>query len=297
MAHNTLALLGLLTGARAFGPSPGPSLEKQIHTFNQLITQVEVDRAGDANPNVAFWPAQKDAVERAGQCTDMRNLELDYSMISDQQWCLQEICESKATFDECNGAFYLGCAFCEGKCVVAGVMHAAVTQCIRDAYADADPGKVNGQVPAGVVIPSTVTTQFYGMSGVYTGGQVRPGGVGTSAMVWGSYQNSRPPGYRVPIHVHPLGGLQCVNEGPLTLMVEGKPDVTYTAGECVNMPAFTKMTQRVVPGRGGYLVTDTFNSHSCMPTWIVVEPAAYHVQDAQFGVPSDIACPARPDDS
>ena len=73
--------------------------------------------------------------------------------------------------------------------------------------------------------------------------------------------------------------------------VQGAPTVIFNDGECFNMQAFVKMTQ--APPHDGYTVTDDFPENSCLPTWVVIEEDAYPIQDAQFGVQSNLVCPQK----
>ena len=167
-------------------------------------------------------------------------------------------------------------------------MQKAVINCVREAYVDADPNKVNGKVPPlqNSFVPASEIVEFQNMAGLSTLTNVIGGD--QAVMFWGKYRDSRPPEKRVPIHVHPLGGYTCVNKGPVAMEVQGAPTITYQDGECFNMQAFVKMTQ--APPHDGYTVTDNFYQNSCLPTWVVIEEDAYQIQDQQFGISSDLVC-------
>ena len=198
-----------------FGPSSQTAFQ-----FNNLITEVEVERLELDNPNVVFGDlvAQEDAAAKAAKCLNLMNMEVDYSSIPEKYSCLPAYCESITTVEDCQSAFYKGCSFCAGQCVAAAGMQAAVIKCIREAWKDAAPNSVNGAVPDGDVIPSEEEIIFHNMAGLSELKNVIGGA--RSVMSWGIYQDKRPKNYRVPIHVHPLGGYTCVNDGPVEMIVQ-----------------------------------------------------------------------------
>ena len=93
-------------------------------------------------------------------------------------------------------------------------MQKAVINCVREAYVDADPNKVNGKVPPlqNSFVPASEIVEFQNMAGLSTLTNVIGGD--QAVMFWGKYRDSRPPEKRVPIHVHPLGGYTLCEQGP-----------------------------------------------------------------------------------
>jgi hypothetical protein len=273
---------------------PAKHTPEDLFDFNNLIIEVETERAGIDNPNLSYGleESQKNAALKAEKCLDLTQLTPDYSVIPEEYSCLPAYCEAITTAEECQAAFYKGCSYCSGSCVAAAAIQKAVIDCVREAYSDAEPNKVNGKYATpqdGEFVASEEVVRFQNMAGLSTLDNVKGGE--DAVMYWGVYEDSRPPTKRVPIHVHPLGGFTCVNKGPVAMEIEGAPTASFKDGQCFTMPAFTKMTQ--APPHDGYTVTDTFNVHSCLPTWVVIEEAAYHVQDEQFGISSDLVCSAQ----
>lgn len=240
------------------------------------MIEVEAERPGMDNPNLSYGLADsnKDAAIKAEKCLDLTQHTPDYSVITEEYACLPAYCEAITSEEECQAVFYQGCSYCSGSCVAAAAIQKAVIDCVREAYIDAKPNKVNGKNATpqdGEFVAAQEIVRFQNMADVSTLDDVI-GGEG-AVMYWGVYEDSRPPTKQVPIHVHPLGGFTCVNKGPVAMEMEGAPTMSFNDGECFTMPAFTKMTQ--APPHDGYTVTDTFHVHSCLPTWVVIEETAY----------------------
>ena len=79
----------------------------------------------------------------------------------------------------------------------------------------------------------------------------------------------------------------------MVTLIEGFPTLKVDNGKCINMQAFTKMTQDITVASEGYTVTDYFHQQSCLPTWVVIEENTYHVQDEKFEVQSTPICPNK----
>jgi len=263
---------------------------ENTYEFNQLITRVEVAKLKIPNPNKAYGDKEynKVASMKASKCLDLRQLTPDYSKLPSNYTCLPAYCEAITTATKCQEAFYEGCSYCSGKCVAAAGMQEAVIKCVRKAYKHAKPNMVNGKLPGGEVSESKEKIIFNSMAGLADAKSVTGGDY--AVMSFGIFQDTRLPGYRVPIHVHPLGGYTCVNKGKMEMSIEGFPNVKAPVGTCFNMQAFTKMTQDFDYADEGYTVTDYFHQNSCLPTWVVVEEKGYFVQDNEFGVSSTIKC-------
>ena len=123
---------------------------------------------------------------------------------------------------------------------------------------------INGQVPPGE--PALVHTSTLELDVMRDGQEVRV------------YRDVRQPGTRAPIHVHPFGGWTCVVSGQAVLYLDGAEPATVTAGQCVNMPALTPMSN-VNPGPGPSVLLDNFVTPPGAPIWRIVEEGQQHLGD------------------
>ena len=91
--------------------------------------------------------------------------------------------------------------------------------------------------------------------------------------------------------MHPSAGVIKILEGEnISVFVEGEKDlVGLKKGDFYAMPANRKMgTHAGCPT--GYKDLDIFKDNTCYPTWVVLEPAGYSIQDIQFGIDPDVDC-------
>lgn len=228
----------------------------------------------------------------ASRCYDQDQLQVSYSQVDEEYPCLRAYCASITTAAECNSdaSFAKGCGWCGGSCTPFMAYQQAYVSCVRDAYADHEPDRVNGKQIPGIISVPEQTSLFNGS----VGPPISYPGVSddlSGDYRWDLSEVSREEGYRVPIHMHPFGGLICVLEGSeISMFVEGEADVTgIEAGDCYAMPADRKMGT-YCGGPGGYRDRDTFRTNVCYPTWVVLEPEGYFVQDEEFVFTSDIVC-------
>ena len=126
------------------------------------------------------------------------------------------------------------------------------------AKAEAMPlmSQINGQVPPGT--PTLVATSTEILNVMRDGQQVRV------------FRDIRDPGTRAPIHVHAFGGWTCVVSGEAILYMEGADPVTAKAGDCMDMPALTPMSN-ANPGTVPSVLLDTFATPPDAPIWRIVE--------------------------
>jgi hypothetical protein len=226
----------------------------------------------------------------AGHCMELANIPVSFDEVNQKNPCLKDYCNKIETADECllDENFKHGCSWCAGKCQPFGSYQKAFIDCVREAYKDHDPDKVNGVVPPGEPTNSAFNTEFFnhpigkpGHSGLPYIGQMR----------WAFSTASRNVGERVPIHIHPFAGMSCINthNGELgtTVTAEGEEDLLLPSGQCYTMPPFTKLGPWSMKG---YSVRDTFVWDTCYPIWVVIEPKAYFVQDTEFNFESDLEC-------
>lgn len=97
------------------------------------------------------------------------------------------------------------------------------------------------------------------------------------------YEDTRAPGTRSPIHVHPYGGTTCVTGGQMTLYLEGAEPQVANEGECYWMPPGRPMTG-VSSGDSFAVMLDTFTVPTGEPVWYVVEPGLADTADEFGGV-------------
>ena len=147
-------------------------------------------------------------------CYDESQLDVSYAQVDEKYSCLRDHCASVTTAAECNSDanFAKGCGWCSGSCSPFEAHQEAYMSCVRDAYADHEPDRVNGRTIPGIISSPKQATLYNGSVGppiFYPGvsndlsGDYR----------WDLSEVSREEGYRVPIHMHPFGGVICVLEG------------------------------------------------------------------------------------
>lgn len=164
-----------------------------------------------------------------------------------------------------------GCAWCMGMCHQSYSIQSWIVDRVRKEWLMRDAGKINGKEVPGDICAANSTTIFEGMDPLGSG------------QFWATYKDHRPYPYRVPIHIHMHEGQTCLIGGKINMYMEGIEPQTFGPGECYIMPANTKMANSPIDKNAGYTDTDTFHiPDTCTPTWVVIEPGAYWVQDAQF---------------
>ena len=131
----------------------------------------------------------------------------------------------------------------------------------------ADVTTINGEAPPG---PATRVTESITLLDVVDGG--------LQHLV---YRDTREPGTRSPIHVHPYGGTTCVLSGQMTLFLEGAQPQVADEGECYWMPPGLPMTGAAT-GTDYAVMIDTFAVPPGEPVWWVVEPGNEDIAD-EFG--------------
>jgi len=224
----------------------------------------------------------------AGHCMDLANIPVSFDEVEKDHPCLKDYCNEIKTADECllDENYKHGCSWCAGKCQPFFSYQKAFVDCVREAYKDHDPDKVNDMVPPMQPTVSAFDTEFFnhpigkpGQSGLPYIGHMR----------WAFSTVSRNVGERVPIHIHPFAGLSCITthngEFGTTVTAEGEYDFPLPSGSCYTMPPFTKLGPW---SKQGYTVHDTFVWDACYPIWVVIEPQAEFVQDEQFSFESDL---------
>ena len=95
------------------------------------------------------------------------------------------------------------------------------------------------------------------------------------------FRDTRSPGTRSPIHVHPYGGSTCVLSGQMTLYLQGSEPQIANEGECYWMPPGLPMTG-VSSGDDYAVMIDNFAVPLGEPVWWVVEPGTEDLSD-EFG--------------
>ena len=95
------------------------------------------------------------------------------------------------------------------------------------------------------------------------------------------YRDTRSPGTRSPIHVHPYGGTTCVLSGQMTLYLQGSEPQVANEGECYWMPPGIPMTG-VSSGGDDAVMIDNFAVPQGEPVWWIVEPGTEDISN-QFG--------------
>lgn len=247
--------------------------------FDQDVTtdanELPMDPEGDLGP--------------AAHCMELKSLPISYEDIDEQYPCLRPLCNSITTPEECrsNTNFYHGCSWCAGSCQPYKAFNDAFITCVRAAYEDFEPGKVNGKVPVG-----NPSLSEFGMEWANTayGTEQQGSHWFYGRMRWSDNEDKRLKGDRVPIHVHPFPGLSCIttfDATPTIVWAEGEEPFDLPSGTCYSMPPMKKLGPQ---SPGGYSVKDTFVYDTCYPLWVVIEPGATHIQDGQFAYESDLKC-------
>jgi quercetin dioxygenase-like cupin family protein len=95
------------------------------------------------------------------------------------------------------------------------------------------------------------------------------------------YRDTRSPGTRSPIHMHPYGGTTCVTSGQMTLYLEGSEPFTAYEGDCYWMPPGLPMTGANT-GDSFAVMLDNFAVPPGEPIWWIVEPGLEDIAD-EFG--------------
>jgi hypothetical protein len=230
----------------------------------------------------------------AAHCLDQQYLQNSFvstAYVDSEYPCLRDYCASITTAEECNldENFERGCGWCGGSCTAYISFQDAFTECVREAYADYEPDKVNGKTlpftPGNTTIDEVFSDFPIGLpeqGGIENLGNKR----------WTSSRVERPAGLRVPIHLHPFTGLSCIeSKGGTTVSIDGHETFHLADGDCYSMPPMTKIgPYSANPNGAAYTAHDTFQYEACYPTWVVLEPDAYPVQYGQFHFTSNIQC-------
>lgn len=122
--------------------------------------------------------------------------------------------------------------------------------------------EINGALPPGE--PTLVHTSVEVLDMMRDGQQVRV------------YRDTRDPGTRSPIHLHPFGGWTCVVSGEAILYLEGAEPRTRKSGDCVAMPAMTPMSN-VNLGPDPAVILDSFVTPPGAPVWRIIEVGQQHL--------------------
>lgn len=190
------------------------------------------------------------------------------------------------TASECNQDknHLKGCAWRAEQCVPYASYQEAFILCVREAYADFELDRINGRKIPGIISSPNQTNRFNAPAGDAEQGLINSFRYDVSIV-------SRGEGYRVPIHMHPFGGLHyLLNGSNMTMYIEGEPDQTgIQTGQIYRMPPMVKVATYCA-GPTGYTDIDTFTTNVCYPTWVVLEPEGYFVQDNEFAPTSTITC-------
>ena len=120
-----------------------------------------------------------------------------------------------------------------------------------------DPGKINGEVPAGKWGHSTT--------------ELLSERVDENGVAYRVFLTKRPAGYRTPIHVHPYGGMDCVVGGEVLYMYEGMENKTIKPTGCMPLIPYRKMSAMAVTDME---IITYFTLPKDAPEWIVVQPDA-----------------------
>jgi quercetin dioxygenase-like cupin family protein len=225
-------------------------------------------------------------------CYDIGNLRLAVEEFSKHRPCLRKTCSSIKSEDQCNSddARKQGCSWCGGSCKPIKAVHQAFIACVRKAYEGHQPDRVNGKLIPGIVSMSTQKYSYTGSTGAVTLSPQVPDDLRRKDR-WDISEVSRPKGERVPIHMHPSPGVIKILEGEdIRVFVEGEKDlVGLKTGDYYSMPANRKMGTHCA-GPTGYKDMDIFKINPCYPTWVVLEPSGYFIQDQQFAVDKKEDC-------
>jgi len=222
-------------------------------------------------------------------CYDLNRLRPAIEQFAKRRPQVGEACSALTTQYQCNSEEnqIKGCAWCSGSCKSVKAVHQAFIACVRSAYAEHQPDRVNGKPVPGIVSMSTQKSAFRGSAGPPTLSPLVSDDL-RSGYRWDISEVSRKKGERVPIHMHPYGGLIKVLEGEdISVFVEGEePLVGLKAGDFYSMPANRKIGTHSGCSKG-YKDLDIFKLNICYPAWVVLEPAGYSIQDRQFSIDDD----------
>ena len=225
-------------------------------------------------------------------CYDISSLHLAIEEFLNRQPCLRKTCLAIKTEDKCNSdeAHQQGCGWCGGSCKPIKAVHQAFIACVRKAYEGLEPDRVNGKPIPGIVSMSTQKYSYTGSTGPITPSASVPDDL-RRPYRWDISEVSRSKGERVPIHMHPSPGVIKILQGQnISVFVEGEKDLTgLKAGDYYSMPANRKMGTHC-GGPTGYADMDIFKLNPCYPTWVVLEPSGYSIQDQQFAVDKPQDC-------
>ena len=87
---------------------------------------------------------------------------------------------------------------------------------------------------------------------------------------YASFTNTRAPGLRVAVHIHPVHSKTTVLQGEVTIFMDGSAPHVYKAGDSYEMPAFVRMAP-LSSGDLPMVVQDSFVIPVGMPLWIIDE--------------------------
>jgi len=316
LSFNAL-LVTLLLSVRA-GPSAGTSegLSRLVVGEDCSDIKTKKECKSPTNKKVCVWKKGKkkgkcknvkvpNKDSPALHCYNLKKLDVSYEKIDKDYPCLRNYCKTLKTAGECGSDdnYEKGCGWCNGSCSPYVSYQEAYIKCVREAYKNYDPDRVNGKkIAQELSAPDYSETLFNGNVGPPLTGPGVPDDVSDNHR-WFLSLAARPKGKRVPIHMHPFGGFTCIIEGSgISFFIEGEDDSTgLKKGDCYVMPPSRKMSG-ITEGEGtegeyAYMDRDSFRTNICYPTWVVLEPKGYFVQDKEFNTSSNIVCCEPPDSS
>jgi hypothetical protein len=211
--------------SRIFGKKKGSDSSSK---HKKKKTKGSADSSKQKNPRSYYTPYHTDSTETLGPAAhcllDQDLLEgsyVSYDTIDAQYPCLRDFCASFTTAEECNldANFLKGCGWCNGGCTAYFAFQVAFVECVRVAYVDHEPTKINSKELPFQPSNATYDTSFAN----FPIGLPEQGGVeNLGNKRWASSEVGRPAGERVPIHLHPFAGLSCLDtEGGTTIAIEG----------------------------------------------------------------------------
>jgi len=285
-------MLFTLFSVLALGQNRVGEMNDRLMRVNDVLLSALEDLTASSGGNAKTDDSQEEVdrsvLKPAGHCMDLFKIDVSFDDVERDHPCLKDYCNKIETEDECllDENYHHGCSWCAGKCQPYFAYQSAFTQCVREAYKDHEPNKVNGETLPMRPWEAAFDTTFFnhpigkpGQSGLPYIGKMR----------WAFNTASRNAGDRVPIHIHPFAGMSCItthNDFDITTVTaEGEPDQILPNGRCYTMPPFTKLGPW---NEGGYTVLDTFVWNACYPIWVIIEPEAEWVQDEQFIFTSDL---------
>jgi len=224
----------------------------------------------------------------AEHCMHLDEIPVDFDDVERDHPCLKDYCNAIEDEAECmlDENYQHGCSWCGNQCSPYFAYQKAFTTCVRDAYKDSDPDKVNDKPVPMKPSEAAFDTTFFNHP---IGKPAQSGLPYVGKMRWAFNTASRDKGYRVPIHVHPFAGMSCITThsgfDETVVTAEGEPDLILASGKCYTMPPLTKLGPY---NYGGYTVLDTFVWNACYPIWVIIEPGSEEIQDKQFIFTSDL---------